>query len=327
LLASSFLLLALNNIFKEIEFRVEREEIVFNVGLYIGLSSLFVFTYTVFLPGALIILIIFTRLSFRKAILLLFGFAFPHGLLLTFYFFWGNHEFLIQNFYVSNFALTTTSLISFKGIIILAAIPIAYFVFSLVMLNREARFTKYQSQLLQVMFLWIVIAFFEILVTQGRSPHSFYTFLPTLSYLISHYLLLVRRKWLAEVMLWVFLGGIILTSTLARNGSIKTVNYQTFFPKESTHSITNKKVLTLSPDFGIYQKNTSASAFLNWDLAKPIFEEPDYYENVVLVDKAMQDLPDVVIDENDYLQRYLNRIPHLKMQYRKDGVYYYRISN
>ncbi len=328
LLASTFLLLALNNIFKEIEFRVEREEIVFNIGLYVGIASLFVFTYTVFLPGALLILIIFTRLSFRKAILLLFGFAFPHGLLLTFYFFWGNHHFLLQNFYVPNFAAATQSLVSFKSMLWLGAIPAVYFLFSLVMLNREAHFTKYQSQLLQVMLLWLVIAVFEIFLTHQRTPHSYFTFIPTLAYLISHYLLLIRRKRIADVMLWIFLIGIVLIASLARNGKIKSINYTSLFPKQSKHNITDKKVLMLSSEVEIYQHNRFASAFLNWELAKPILEEPDYYENVVLVDKAIrEDMPDVIVDEKNYMQRYFDRIPLLKQQYRREGIYYYRISN
>ncbi|HLZ17146.1 MAG TPA: hypothetical protein VKQ08_08900, partial [Cyclobacteriaceae bacterium] len=56
LLASTFLLLALNNIFKEIEFRVQRDEIIFNIGIYLGISSLLVFSYSVFLLGAIAIL-------------------------------------------------------------------------------------------------------------------------------------------------------------------------------------------------------------------------------------------------------------------------------
>jgi hypothetical protein len=66
LLASTLLLLALNNLFKEIEFRVDRDSIVLNLGVFIGMASLFVLSYTIFLFGAIIILLVFARSSARK---------------------------------------------------------------------------------------------------------------------------------------------------------------------------------------------------------------------------------------------------------------------
>ena len=51
LLASTLLLLALNNLFKEIEFRIDRDSIILNLGVFIGLASLFIFSYIIFLAG------------------------------------------------------------------------------------------------------------------------------------------------------------------------------------------------------------------------------------------------------------------------------------
>lgn len=61
LLGSGFLLLALNYLFQEIEFRTERDESIFNLGLAISMASLFQFSFTVYLFGAAVILVIFTR--------------------------------------------------------------------------------------------------------------------------------------------------------------------------------------------------------------------------------------------------------------------------
>lgn len=329
LFATTFLLFSLNNIFKEIEFRIQREETVLSVGLYIGIASLFIFSYSVFLIGALVILIIFTRLSLRKALLLLMGYGLPHGIVMTLYFYDGQITNLIQNFYLPNLSVDTEALIAIRGFFTLALIPVVYFVFAIVMLNREARFTKYQSQILQVMLLWMVICLAEILVTKQRTPHSFYTFIPALSYLISHYLLLIRRKWLAETMLWVFIVGIVLISYLARNNKIQSVRYQALLPNATTPvKLEGKKILVLSNDLALYQNNTLAGSFLNWELAKPIFEAPDFYENVIGVESALRQNPaDVIVDENDYLQKFFQRIPALGKQYKREGILYVRISN
>jgi hypothetical protein len=56
LLGSGFLLLALNNLFQEIEFRNQTDESIFNVGLCISLASLFAFSFIVYLLCAVVIL-------------------------------------------------------------------------------------------------------------------------------------------------------------------------------------------------------------------------------------------------------------------------------
>lgn len=174
LIASSLLLLALNNLFKEVEFRVQRDDTLLLLGFYLGLASQFVFTYVVFLPGTLLILGIFTRLSVRKALLLIFGFLLPHLLLVTAYYFNGNLEFLWAQYYASA-AWFAENQLTLAAMLWLSAIPISYFFFSLIMLNREARLTKYQSQLLQIMFLWLLIAIVEIIVAGNMAPHRVIT--------------------------------------------------------------------------------------------------------------------------------------------------------
>src|SRR5882757_7653899 len=148
LLASTFLLLALNNIFKEIEFKVQRDEIVLNIGVFLGIASLLVFSYSVFLIGALVILFVFTRITLRKSLLLTFGFAFPHLVLICLYYFRDGLPEFVQYFYRSNFTLHSANLVSWKSIFYLSSGILLFFFFALIMLNREARFTKYQSQLM-----------------------------------------------------------------------------------------------------------------------------------------------------------------------------------
>jgi hypothetical protein len=325
LLASTVLLFALNNLFKEIEFKVQRDEIVLNMGVYLGIASLFVFSYFVFLIGTLILLFLFTRFTFRKAMLLIFGFALPHVLLIAFYFFWDNHGFLFQHFYAPNLTLSTLTLVGLKSILILGIVPIAYFFFSLFMLNREAHFTKYQSQLLQVMFLWLIVALAEVVITRERTPHSFYTFIPPLAYFISHYLLLIRRKRIAEAMLWVLIIGLVTMSWASRTGKIKAIDYVGLFPNTSAYQsiIKDKRVLVLGDDLGIYNQNKLANSFLNWNLSKEIFEHPDYFQNAILIDQSFQkDAPDVIIDKGDLMKQVFERIPRLKAQYkREEGLY------
>jgi len=329
LMASTILLFALNNLFKEIEFREQRDEVIFNLGLYIGLASLILFSCSVFLPGTLAILFLFTRLTLRKALLFVFSFVLPHLMLFSFFFLKNNEHYLIDYFYAPNFTFHTEAILSSGSLFWLAAVPIVYLLFSLVMLNREAHFTKYQSQLLQVMLVWLVIAFIHLVITRERTPHSFYFFLPPLTYFINHYLLLIRRKLVAEGMLLLLLVAVISISFLGKSGRLKAIHYEKLFAQAPTPlPVKGKRVLLLEKNEGYYLENTFATAYLNWSLSKNIFEHPEYFENVSHVERSFQiDAPDVIIDEMDLMKPFFEKLPAWRIRYRREGNRYIKVSN
>lgn len=322
LLASSLLLLALNNLFKEVEFRVQRDDTLLLLGLYLGLASLFVFSYVVFLPGTVIILAVFTRLSLRKTLLLIFGFALPHLLLMVAFYFNGNFEFLWSNFYKGTTWFAGNRL-SLSAMLYLSAIPIGYFLFSLVMLNREARLTKYQSQLLQIMFLWLLIAIAEVGVSGKMAPHRVITYAPSLAYFISHYILLIRKKWLAELLLWGFAGGIVTIAYLARYNKISKIDYSKMFFSKAPSAPIHKRILVLDEQWGYFENNTLATGYYDWHVSESYFREVDYFQNVVLINKAFsKDLPEVIIDPHQVMPGVFNRIPNLANKYSKQENLY-----
>lgn len=322
LFASSLLLLALNHLFKEVEFRVQRDDTLLLLGFFLGLATLFVFTYIVFLPGTVIILVIFTRLSIRKALLLIFGFALPHLLIMMAYYFHGNFEFLWSNYYAS-VAWFAENRLSLSAMLYLSAIPIAYFLFSLVMLNREARLTKYQSQLLQIMFLWLLIAIVEIIVAGKMAPHRVITYAPPLAYFVSHCILLVRRKWLAELLLWGFAGGIVTIAYLARYDKLSKIDYSNMFFSKVSAAPVNKRILVLDEQWGYFENNKLATGFYDWKIAQRYFNETDYFQNVVLIDKAFdQDLPALIVDPHNVMAGVFKRLPNLERHYSKQGTNY-----
>jgi hypothetical protein len=330
LLGAGFLLLAIDNLFKEVEFKTQRDEIILNLGLWIGLASLIIFSYTVFLFGAFIVLIIFTRLTLRRGLLLGFGFLLPHGLIIISYFFLCHLNFLISNFYVPNLTSGSHTLISMWMVVKLASVVIVYLLFSWFVVNREARFTKYQSQILQVMFLWLLIALIEIIFTRERTPHSFLTLLPSLSYFISHYLLLIKRKWLGEMMLWIFVVSVPLVGVLAARGYFESIDYTGFRIPESKFAIRFKsqRILVLTDDLSAFLNNRSASYFLDWNLSKEVFNHPEYFENVIwIADSFEKDLPEIIIDPEDKMSKFFDRLPTYKELYKRDGEVYKLISN
>lgn len=320
LLGSTVLLFALNSLFREIEFRVERQGTILNVGLFIGLASVFVFTYSIFLVAVFGCLIVYTRISFRKSLLLLFGFFLPHVVIGIYYYYNDALPAYWNNFYLENFLHSDINLISGKSLFILGALPIVYFVFSLFMMTREARFTKYQSQLFQVMFLWLVFCLIEFFLTRQLTPHSMIIMIPSLSYFFSHYLLLIRRKWIAESMLWILIVGIITINLLAVRGNISSINYSKMFVENKAPAITDKSVMVLGDDLSIYKNNKLGGYFLDWRVSERTLNSVQYYDHVLKIDEMFHSFPpDVIVDERGMFGSLAGKIPSLTRQYRKQG--------
>lgn len=328
LLGFGFVLLALNNLFKEIEFREQRNESIFNLGLYIAIASLFSFSFFIYLPGALFILIIFTRHPARKYFLLICGFLIPHLLLMSVFYLQDSFGEMWRYYYLPNLSMNATRYLSSGSLWWLGAIPLIFLIISLFMLNREARLTKYQTQLVQSMFFWMIFSFLHLFFSKDVRPQSFITVLPCLSFFLTHSVLVIHKKKFAEIGIWILLVTTVSISYLARYGAIGAVDYSRLMVNDGQLKVAGKRVLVLDNDLNAYKHHDLASPFFNWDLSKEIFSSPDYYENVIKVYKGLiLDPPDVIRDREDQLKPFLDRIPELKKKYVKQDVYYVKVPS
>jgi hypothetical protein len=325
LFGSGLMLLALNSVFREMEFR-DRPDSTFKIGFYISLASLFLFSYAVFLLCAIVFLSIFTRSTWRKYFLMIIGFILPHFLLMSLYFMNDHLGALWQNYYLPNLSFGGVRQMALRDLLILGAFPISYLLVSFFILNREARFTKYQSQLVQIMFFWMLFSWAQVFYSKELRPQSFITFIPVLAFYMTHFILLIRRRKFSEIGMWIFLLGTVSVGYLAQYGKLKSINYGKLLLTDhpETTRITDKSVLLLGDDLSIYKHNKLGSGFLNWNMSEGIFQEPDAYENVVTVYQSFKnDKPEIILDPKNYMAPYLKRIPELRLAYRKsgDGVY------
>jgi len=209
---------------------------------------------------------------------------------------------------------------------VLYVVPTLFLFLSLFILNREARLTRYQSQLSQIMFLWILLALTEVAVAGSLKPHRLITFIPPLSYFISHYILLIRKKKRAEFSMWIFIIAIASLMYLARYNKIKSVNYSNLFPAKSGYDqYSNKRILILGTDWGLFESNKMATGFYDWELTRSVFTDLTYFENVVIIDRAFgDDAPDIIIDKENIMKEVFRRIPQLQSVYHHEGYIYIR---
>lgn len=329
LLGSGFLLLAINNLFKEIEFRTPRDETTFNLGIQVSLASLFYFPYIIFIFGILVIFFLFARATARKFLLFLFGFALPHLLVLSISYLNGSASQTWEYYYGSNLAFGAQFVVSTKGLLILSSIIITYLVVSIVMLNRLARFSKYQSQTLQTIFLWIGFCFIYFLFCKELRPQTLIVLIPPVTFLFTHFLLLIRRRRFAEMNIWVLLIGIVGLSYLTRYNKLRAVDYSRLFVEEQyITGLDKKKIMVLGEERGYYLNNIASTPFIHWELAQKIFRHPEYYESIITVYEALKNgSPDVIIDKENLMQPFLERIPEFRKQYTRQGIAYWKISN
>jgi hypothetical protein len=330
LLAFGVILLALNNLIKEIEFRTPRDETTFNLGIFISIASMFSFSYAIYLPGAIILLSIFTRSSVRKYLLLAFGFLLPHVVLICIYNLNGHAGELWQNYYLHNLSFPSHDLISTTSLLLLCTMPLFYLFVSLFILNRDARLTKYQSQIFQAMFLWFVIAFVQFFITADFRPQSIITVIPSVSFFLTHFLLLIRRRKFAEMNTLILLVGIVTVAYLTRYNQIPQISYTDLFVQGNSLPVKNKKILVLSAQHTVFRDNELGSSFYDWDLSERVFRNPDYYENLLMVHRAFEkEKPEVIVDPENLMAGFFSRLPQLRAQYSKssEGYQLKKISN
>jgi hypothetical protein len=79
----------------------------------------------------------------------------------------------------------------------------------------------------------------------------------------------------------------------------------------------------LGAEWGLYRENKLATYFYDWPLSKDYFENPDYLENVVLVDQSFtNDPPEVIVDTKNLMEKVMLRNPGLKSKYVRKGDLY-----
>jgi hypothetical protein len=230
-------------------------------------------------------------------------------------------------YYLANLGIDRENFMSIKSLLVLGSVPLFYFVISVVMLQREARFSKYQSQVLQIIFLWIGFSLFYVFYCKNLRPQSLLVFIPALAFLFTHFLLFIRRRKFAEMNIWIMIIGVITVSYLARYNKLNSVNYDRLLVSKNP-TVQNKKVLVLEKDMNWFVNNQLATPYLNWSLSEDIFTQPDYYQNTTEVYHALKnDPPDVIVDKNNLLKPFLERMPEIKSWYIKTGYVYKRTSN
>lgn len=325
ILASGFLLLSLDRLFRQLQFRNQKDSILHLVGFYLGLASLCSFSYTIFFPAVFLILAIASTLSFRMMMLLLTGFLFPHLLVNIIWFSFGAWSALWNNYYLASLGLQTSSFISLKSLLYLYAVPLVYFFLLLIFISRHIRLTRYQSQIFIIMLTWLGFGILEVILTSQRTAQSLIVCAPPTAFLITHFILRIRKRWFAEIAVLTFFAGTVSICLLSLENRIPQISFEEYFTGKNRTTFKNKRVLSLTDDLSVFKNNQVATYFPEWKISESLFRDPGYYENIIVLNNAFRrDPPDIIVDPENLMPGVFRYLPELSFQYRKSGSNYIR---
>ncbi|MEQ8926811.1 MAG: hypothetical protein RLO81_13410 [Fulvivirga sp.] len=328
LMGLTFILLSLELIFSHIEVRAKRDEDILNIGLFVGLATVIYLPFSIFAMGILLIFIFFTGTIGRRYALMTFGFFLPIMIAAGYFYLTDRFTDFIFSFLSPFTEMDKVWYLSLKHTSILFAVPFAFLLLSLVRLIQGARLSNYQARLTQTMFVWFLFGLLFIALSDYNVPAAYIVLIPAIAFYVAHYFLAKKRGVFTEFSFLFFISLIVATNVL----SYYSEDVSRFFD-DSTYrvnvaepsAIKNKRILVLNDDLTPYYTNKSASPFLNWQLAKPVFTNLSYYDNLTIIYEGIKnDPPEVIIDPDNHLGDVLKKVPYLADNYYQavDGNYY-----
>lgn len=335
LISMTFMIFGIDLVFRHIEARQKADWIMMYAGLAFGMAGLSYLPSSLFTLSTLITFLLFTNTPPRRYFLLLYGFIMPFAVTWL-YFFWRNQSALFfTNFFWPVFHETPYRLYSFSGLLLLIAGPLGFLLISWYRILTGANLISLQVTLQNYMALIFLTGIAVVGLGYYYSPHSLIILFIPLSFFIAQLFMMIRRKWLAEIVFLVF-----LVATLA-NGYGSYFRYfklnaeldaRKIIPHPCPYDslVAGKKVFWAGNHPEVYRSARLATPWLSWTLSKKFLENPDNPDILIRVTQQMlNDLPDIIIDDQGIIKHIFELSPVLEEKYRRTeaaNIYYLKNS-
>lgn len=314
LLGSTFLVLALGQLFSQTMLQKETSESTLLIGIYGGLAAGFHLNFVIFLPYMIFAGIAISGFSFRQLVLSLVGFFLPVLLLLMFYF-WNNGLMETLEIWPLVFAYEKYSYHSLLVWAIIGAFPIilalvGYFYSALLRGS-----TINQQKQRQLILLWLVFSLAEFLLIKRQATYQLLIFIPGLTFLITQFFLNTGRKLVGKAAFFVLLFGLPAAGWWYWQGQA-TIG-SPYFVKEAADGFTpRQKIMVMSDDSSPYLHSPLGGPFLNFHLTKAyLASEKTLEQKARIYQNLHSQKPQVVVDPQGVFKNLLQELPALKNLY------------
>lgn len=325
LMATTFLIVAINSLSKQIGNREGVQDDVFEVGLFVGIATLFHLPFLVYLPWLIIGTLLFTGASFRQVLLIVLGFVLPMFIISIYFYFVSDFELFKFNVLQDSLQLTQFSFNKLLEIIYTLILPLIVGLAGYFLLITNNRYNGGQGRMHQITLLGLFFGFGAFFISPFKTPMQLFGMLPFLAILITGCFLHIKNTLYAEIGFTVLVAVILFiqfqgVTPLVGKG-FEHLSELRVSEKAPPEFMRNKKMLIIGERIDEYRFGKQVTAYLNWNLAKRDLAEPNDYESVVnIFDNFKKSPPEVIIDKENVIPTIFKRIPELAKDYKKSGV-------
>lgn len=313
LMGLSFILLAWSEIIYQ-QRGLTANDRVFLIGIYLGIGSLFFFSYTFFIIWAYYALIAFTGVNVRQLLLLLVGFVLPFLIIFSYLNYTENLFSLVEIFKASAFQFKLIKSDNLPHLVIsyLPALLIALVGFYTLTTSRKIRANAQKAQ--QTNFGWIFLSFLLLFTLPNYSRYNLVVFIPGFTLLGLQVFYQIKSNGAKELMIWM----VLLTCYIAHRIE-KPIDHQLFL-KKGKLPFQNEKLLVLGPQIEEYLQNKISGPFINWEISKSLFVDLNQYEKVIILTNLFEkEPPTYIYDPENTFKNIQKRIPNIGLKYRESS--------
>ena len=321
ILGLTFILLAWKEIMAQ-ESKLQVNDRVFMVGIFIGVASLFFLSYSFFIFWAILSLLFFSSITIRQIILLLIGYIMiliVAGILFSFN---GNLFDFLDVFKRSALEFRSPDWAELK-IISVTYIPVILLgTWGLWKIIRSNKIGSNGQKAQQTNVIYLFFSFVAIFTIPTIQKSNFVFLLPSLAYLTLNFYIVLKKYWQKEfftLMLW-----ILLVANINFEWGNRSTN-QRIIP--SSLHLSNQKIMVLGPQLEEYQKNVMVGPFVNWQLSKSTFMELDQYKTEIMLNEYFsKEVPTYIYDPEKNLPKIARYLPQWTQRYREISKNLYQLK-
>jgi len=321
LIALTWILLALRNVFYRVESRSQDNRIL-STGIYIGLAALCYLPSIIFLLSTIMAYMLFANVSIRRHLLLLYGTALPLLIASTYFFVVDGLDGFLDQYLLAFETLSRDFYAHPLWLLYLSIIPLIFLILSLYKVGQIRRFTNQQSKLQQIMLIKVVATVATLFFVNELSPYHLLPLVPSIAFFVTHYLLSIRRIIFAELTTVLFAVLVVLNAYAFLYGYFalgRIFNTPELMVQETAYDelVKGKEVLVLGDQLSIYREAKMATPYLDWQLSKQLLAATGYFENLTRIYHSFnENMPVVIIDLESLMPDLQQRIPLLENSYQ-----------
>lgn len=316
LLGSTFLILALGQLFSQTVLQQDTSESTLLIGIYAGLATGFHPNYILFLPYMIFTGIAISSFSFRQLMLSLVGFALPLLLISLFYFWNDGLEEAIQ-IWPLTFLSQKYEYQSLLNWLIPGIFPLLLAVAGYFMATVLRGSTINQQKQRQLVIIWLLFSAAEFFIIKKQAAFQLVILIPGLTYLITQFFLNIKKEIVAKIAFYLLVIGLPAVGFLFWQ---KTIPDSEYFVAESDVEYSGN-ILVLGDNLSPYLNAKLGGPFLNYRLSQLYLDQDrDLREKARLFQMLQKQKPSMVLDPNGDFEKLLRQFPALEEQYTETSV-------